>query len=177
MMNDTNLVQWTLERLFDNWRTETEGVPDVPILVNRDSAEPFEETLVDGHTVGSTTTGIDTDGPEQSIDLTSGNVISVATGNVSNQPTGGEFCYRVTAQIDVRIEAAHEDEWGHIAGDGEFKDLVREAKRALSLERNYPLPGEYHTLLLPDENPDLASHRDYYRHDITAEFRGYNELP
>ena len=170
-MHDTNLTEWVLDTLASNWAGDA-GAPMRPVLLNGD-----DSTI---HTLPENGNSSKSAGDKAvEWDLTISNTITVSAGTTTNTPVGGEYDHRVTTTLDVRIEGAAggDDEFGHVAGDDAWDELVREVMRALLAERNYPVPGEYHTLALPDQDAGLATHADYYRTDLTAEFRGYSDLP
>jgi len=159
-MADHALVEHVLGWL-ENWNTS--NAPR-PTLIDRDDA-----------------TSAAFAGRRVSHDLTDNHVVSVAS-SPTRQTTaiGTEYDHRVEDGVNVRVEGAHIDEHGTIAGSQEWQTVVAEAKRVTIGEERASFPTvngvDYHTVLLGDENNRSPNYKDYYRYDFDIVFRGYDEL-
>jgi hypothetical protein len=160
-----DFVEWALGRLSAEW--DTDNYRPQPVLVDqRDTAR-------------------DSDGVRaEAGDLAANSIVSVGSQPaVTNTPVGTEFDLRYLDGINVRVEAVHEseafpDEAGGVAGAGEFSALVSEVRRVINASRVRPTsdPRVFHAVIA-EENDRSVSERDYFRTDLTVEFRGHKELP
>jgi hypothetical protein len=158
---DHALVEQVLTWLDSNWSST--NAPK-PVLIDRDDAESASFA-----------------GRRVAYDLTDDNVISVgASPDRLTQPVGTEYDHRVEDGANLRIEAAHADEYGEVTGADEFQSIVDEARRAILTERtSQPTAGgtDYHTVLVDGGRNRAPSAKDYYRYDFDVLFVGYEDLP
>lgn len=166
-LNDTNLTAFVLDRIAAAYGLAGTGT-DRPVLLNADDAT-VAALPANGQYSGSVGDAY------EDFDLTIATAIQAQAGTTTSTPVGGEYARRVVTTVDVRIEGADTSQFGHVAGDDEFRDIVREVERALLEARNYPVPGEYHTLRIPETDERFADSGEYYRADLTVEVRGYEE--
>lgn len=154
----TDLVQWTLDTLDANWSQTTYATK--PTLVDRRDTDRVNKK-----------------GRSMIADTAENNAVGVGPGpDDQHTPAGTYDNNRVDAAVAVRIEATHEDQWGHIADAAEWKSLKDAVQYALNLERSYPV-GDYHTLVVATESDQSQRWKNHYRADLTVEFRGYEPLP
>lgn len=153
-----DLVQWTLDTLDSSWST-----------ANYDP----KPTLIDQRD----TDRVNKNGRSMVADLAENNAVGVGSQpDTEYTPSGTYDNARVDAAVSIRIEAVHEDEWGNVADAADFRALVGEVKRILWADRSYPV-GDYYVLEIATESDLSTQHKDYYRVDLTVEFRGYESLP
>ena len=172
-MADHELVDITIGFLRDNWGYGASpygygsyGSVPQPVIIDRDDAES-QDFL----------------GRKVQWDLADDNAISVsASPDRVTEPMGTGYNYKVEDGVNIRIEAAHEDHWGHVADADEFEALVGTAEAAILVEREFPYPNpdgkaHYHTLVTRNATNRSSDEKDYFRYDFDVFFRGYEELP
>lgn len=154
----TDYVDTLLGFIADNWQTA--------------NYEP-KPTLIDGRD----TRRHDTGERDVTADLADNNVVTVAPADEDREPEGVGYSHdAVEATSTVRIEGAHESEYGHIADGDEFGRLVDEVARTLRVERIRPLPNIYR-LEVRGADAQSQSYQDYYRTDLPIAFVGIDDLP
>jgi len=123
---------------------------------------------------------------EEGVELTNWNVVGVSTGSKNRELFGTGPQYRVETELDVRIEGLHENEYGEIADDDEFKTLVAYIQQAINTQLSYPAvdTGDedigrviYRDLGIINEQNLSTDNRDYYQRDFTVRLRGYEDTP
>lgn len=176
-----DLVGWTLEALSVNWNDD--NYDPQPLLINRDDVEIFEESTIEDATIDGSTVGLTSDGRSIKVDLTVNNAISVGSSpDRQNTAIGTEYDHRFIDGVSIQVEGAHTSEWGHLDDGDEFQALYQETRRALAVERVWPirnLDGDehYHSLFLENEVNESANNGAYYNYQFDCMFHGYEDLP
>jgi hypothetical protein len=165
-----NEVRFILDIIADNWPEVK--IPSVIRRIDRDEPEVLE-----------------TGQRQRSIDLEDAVAISAGLAGKSREPLGTEFNYDIQTEIDLRIEAVHESEFGAISGINEFTGLTDRVKRALNEARTFPdvdpAPAPdvgqigrvaYLDLRIVDETVQSGGRADYYRSNLTVQLRGRKQL-
>jgi len=159
-----SLVEWTIATIAENW--DPGNYDPQPELINRDDSEL--------HSSGKRDT---------THDLAEANAVGVGYTDADKQVSGWEYDFDLDDVISIRVEAVHEDEWGHVAGDDDFRRLREEVQRCLYVERQWPIPPAdgrddwYRTLVFRSATPRNAEWADYYRYDFDVGFLGREDLP
>jgi hypothetical protein len=160
-----DFVKWALGRLSAEW--DTDSYRPRPVLIDqRDTARDSDGVRAEGG------------------DLAANSIVSVGSQpTVTNTPVGTEFDLRYLDGINVRIEGVHEseafpDEAGGVAGAAEFGALVNEVRRVINANRIRPTSDpRVFRAVIAEENDRSVGERDYFRVDLTVNFRGHEELP
>lgn len=158
-MADHALVEQVLTWL-GNWNSTN---ADQPVFIDRDDAESasFNDRQV-------------------AYDLTDNNAISVASSpDRDTEPIGTGYDHRIVDGVNLRIEGAHTDQWGHVADADEFQDIIDEAERVILTERtSFPTVNgiDYHSVILRNGTNLSADEKDYFRYDVDVVFEGYEDL-
>ena len=175
----TTLAQWLLRAFADHWPTGSlpgDGDPGGPVyLANRD-----DSVIVDPDTSTDPTT-LTPRVPSQEFDLSTGNVIGVATTDYAQTPAGlGGQEYSVEPVLSVRIEGAHERQAGYIADSQEFTDLVLDAVEVVQNIDNGTLQAapvaNFHVAEPGAQNPQMADYKDAYTWQFDVEPEGYRTV-
>ena len=185
-MADHALVEWTIETLADNWNANNyPGSYDggKPVLIDQDESTVYEITDAGTAEVGDATVGVTFQDRSVSYDLTENNAVTIGSQpDRLTTPVGTEFDFDVEDGVSIKVEGAHEDEFGKISSSEEFTTLWKEVRRALLVERQWPgrdpIGGtHYHTLTTESERNGSSSNKDYFLYQFDLMFRGYEDLP
>ena len=153
------LVEDVLGYIDDNWPDGS--LPSTVRLVNRADSEFFDRPIRD-----------------KKADLQEATHIGVGSGARPRSPIGTSFAYIYEPVVSVRIAGLHEDEFGHVADHAAFRDLVHNVFDAVDAEETYPATtarGEFHTVLIQNEEDLSDDLGDYYLTTFDLQFRGYTE--
>ena len=168
-MTVQNEVKWLLDVIQTNYPGQW---PDDLVRRNRDDSVTLDKP--------------DSPIKEEGVELTNYNVVGVSTGNKNRALFGTKPQYDVETELDVRVEAIHENEYGQIADDDEFKTLVAYIQNAINSNLTYPAvdTGDedigrvvYRDLGIINEQNLSTDNRDYYQRDFTVRLRGYQDTP
>jgi len=160
-MSNPDVVQHTLDLLSNNW--DTNNYSPVPTLIDGDEMR------------------LNSGGRARETDVMNTNIITVNSGpETTNEAIGTEFDFRVRLGTSVEIEGYHEDGGGQITDKDDFDSLVTEARRAILLDREFPV-GDLTWLTIESEN-DLSSAEthnkaNYFRYTFDVWYMGYESLP
>lgn len=107
------------------------------------------------------------------------NLLTVdSTPTTQNEPIGTSFQYRTQAGVRVFLESMHADGGGQVADKDAFDTIVSEARRALMVDRVYPV-GTFTHMIIQDENdrsPEVDP-ADYFRYEFDLRYIGFEDLP
>jgi hypothetical protein len=160
-MSLPDFVQEVLDYLDTNWDT------------TNFSPKP---TLVDGDEMR-----LNSGGRARETDVMNENIITVDSAPTgTNTPIGTEYDHDIRRGVSVEIEAYHVDAGGQVADKDAFNSIVSEARRAILLERTYPVvPMTHLAIEQEDDNSPAQSHNDanYFRYLFDVWFEGYEDLP
>ncbi|WP_277540225.1 hypothetical protein [Haloarcula laminariae] len=118
-------------------------------------------------------------------ELTSHNIVSIASVDESTAPIGTEYDHDIEHVAGVRVEGVHHSKYGFIDEDGAegapWSSLVRLIRRAILRARTYPETGRpnvsYTELELANTADQSDDWADYYRWDTDVLFDGFERLP
>ena len=162
-MSNPDFVQTTLDFL----QTQADGG-------NWDTNNAPHPTLIDGDEMRLNSD----DSRAYNVDSLKDTLLTVdSTPTGQNEAIGTGFQFRSRFGVRVFIEGYHEDGGGPLADKDAFDSIVGEARRAILVDRVYPV-GTYNWLTIEDENdrsPDLKANAFRYEFDVW--YNGYEDLP
>lgn len=159
-MSRPDFVEFVLDTLEAGWDTSTFD-PRPTLIDRRDSSRR--------------------DGAPRSreFDLSNNNTIGVGSQpTATNEPIGTGYDYRFIDGVQVRLEAVHSDEHGHVDDAADYVTLQTELQRAINEVRVSPTSDpDVCALRITEVNDQSSEYRDYFRTDYRVEFRGFEDLP
>lgn len=169
-MTVQNEVAWLLGVIQDQWPGTS--WPDDLVRRNRDDHVTLDKS--------------DSPVKEMGVSLDQYNSVGVSTGSKNRELFGTKPQYNVETTLDVRVEGKHEDEWGRITDDDEFKTLVAYIQHAIDTQLTYPSvdTGDedigrvtYEDLGILTDTHNSVEQLSHYLRVFTVVLRGKQDTP
>jgi len=165
-----NLTVETLAFLNDNWDTAASNVGetwDVPVLRNH-----VEKALYPG---GELT--------DYTARLRNNDVITVGKASRTDTPTGTEFDFDVTKELDVRVEAMPGNGFSVIEDSTDWERFVTISREAILIDRQKPSTDpncrwDWRWITITNEAPlpETVGNRNHYGVEYSVQYNGYESL-
>jgi hypothetical protein len=168
-----DLTVETLEFIDSNWSTvagnfsEASGW-DKPVLRNHDNKTLYPSGETNGYTA----------------QLRNNDVVTVQNGGRTDTPTGTEFDFDITWEVDVTCEALPTNGFSVIGDTTDWRVFVHIVRRSILTDRQSPITDpdcnfdwRWITIANESELPEAEENRDYYGTSVTCRWHGYESLP